>query len=202
VDYTLFKAVNGFAVQHDLFEDVMKFFANDGQYLFAVLLAGLFLAAGRRRTLAGRRGVAGAGFSALLALGIAQIIASAVDRARPFEAHAQTAQHHLFIAPSTDPSFPSDHATASFAIAVSIWLRHRVAGTIALALAFLVSLGRVAVGTHYPGDVVGGAILGAACALLLWLPVFRRPIHALADWAGSVYDRLLAGASRRSRPAD
>src|SRR5439155_11314190 len=98
---SLFKDINGFAFHHDAFEDPMRFFAQDMQWFLLALLAVLFFAWGDRRSLSGRHGVAAAGFAALLALGIAQVIAGIVDRSRPFVAHPQAA--HLFIPPSTDP---------------------------------------------------------------------------------------------------
>lgn len=189
MDFTLYKALNGFAAHHDAFEDPLRFFAQDAQFFFVALLAALFLATGKWRSVNARHGVVAAGFSALLALGIAHVIAEVWDRARPYDAHPGAA--HLFIAPSGDPSFPSDHATAAFAIAVSIWLRNRKAGWLALALATILAVARVAVGVHYPTDVVGGALLGTAAALILWLPPIRRPLHAFAEWAGSVYERAM-----------
>lgn len=189
MDFSLYKSINGFAARHDLLEDVLRFLAVDAQYLFIALLAGLFLATGRWRTTSGRRGVAAAGFSALLALGIAKLLSGAWERPRPYLAHP--GQSHLFIPASADTSFPSDHATAAFAIAVAIMLRNRRAGWLALVLAALVSVARVAVGTHYPGDVLAGAVVGTAAALILWLPPVRGRLHALADWAGALYDRLL-----------
>jgi undecaprenyl-diphosphatase len=106
---------------------------------------------------------------------------------------------HLFIAPSHDPSFPSDHATAAFAIAVALFLRHRKAGWVALGLATVLSIARVAVGTHYPGDVAAGAAIGAAAALVIWHPSVREPLRRLAEWAGGVYDH---GALKLARRAD
>jgi undecaprenyl-diphosphatase len=190
VDFSLYKSLNSFAAHHDRLEDVFRFLAVDGQFLFVALLAGLFLATGKWRTVSGRHGVAAAGFSALLALGAAQIISHLVDRPRPYVTHP--GDSHLFIPASHDASFPSDHATAAFAIAVAIWLRNRRAGYLALALATAVSVGRVAVGTHYPGDVVAGAGVGTAAALVLWAPPIRSRLHALADWAGALYDRAVA----------
>ena len=139
-----------------------------------------------------------AGFSALLALGIAQLIADLWARPRPYVAHPDV---HLFIAPSHDPSFPSDHATAAFAIAVALWLRHRKAGWLALGLAAILSIARVAVGTHYPGDVIAGALIGTAAALVFWHPSVRGPLHRLAAWAGTAYDRALLALLRRARLA-
>lgn len=189
MDFGLYKLINGFAVKQDGFEDVLRFLGQDAPLFFAALLAGLFLATGKWRTISGRHGVAAAGFSTALALLIAQQLATLWDRPRPYVAHAD--QSHLFIAPSPDSSFPSDHATAAFAIAVAIWLRNRRAGYLALALALTVSVSRVAVGTHYPSDVLAGAALGGACALLLWLPPIRARLHALADWVGAAYDRAV-----------
>jgi undecaprenyl-diphosphatase len=161
--------------------------ANDGAILFVVLLGVLFLARGKWRSINGRHGVAAAGFSALMALGVAQIIGSLWDRPRPYEAHPGEA--HLLLAPSPDPSFPSDHATAAYAIAIAILLRHRKAGILALVLATAVAVSRVALGTHYPTDVLGGATLGTLAALALWAPPVRRPLHRLADRVGTLYDR-------------
>jgi undecaprenyl-diphosphatase len=196
MDLTLYKALNGFAAHHDAwFEDPLRFFAQDAQYFFVALLAGLFFATGKWRSINARHGVVAAGFSALIALGIAHVITDFWDRARPYDAHPGSA--HLFIPPSSDPSFPSDHATAAFAIAVSIWLRNRKAGWLALAMATVLAVSRVAVGVHYPSDVIGGALLGTACALVLWLPPVRRPLHVLAERAGSIYERILDKLLRR-----
>jgi undecaprenyl-diphosphatase len=154
VDLTLYKALNGFANRHDDFEDVLRLFAVYAQYFFVALLGALFLARGKWRSLNARHGVIAAGFAALLALGAADLISHIWARPRPYVAHPDDA--HLFIPASGDPSFPSDHATAAFAIAVSILLRHRRAGILALTMAVILSVGRVMVGTHYPSDVLAG----------------------------------------------
>ncbi len=176
-------------------EDPLRFFALNAQYVFVALLAVLFLVRGKWRSLNGRHGVVAAGFSALLALGIAQLIADVWARPRPYVAHPDV---HLFIARSADSSFPSDHATAAFAIAVALFLRHRKAGWVALALAAVVSIARVAVGTHYPADVVAGAAIGTAAAFVLWHPSVRGPLHRLAAWSGGIYDRATISIARMS----
>ena len=60
----------------------------------------------------------------------------------------------------------------------------------------MTSVARVAVGTHYPSDVVGGALLGTAAALFLWLPPIRGRLHLFADWAGALYERSASWALR------
>ncbi len=201
LDFELYKLLNGYAARHDTLEDVLRFFAVNGQLLFLALLAALFLTRGKWRSRNGRHGVAAAGFSALIALGAAQLIAALWDRPRPYEAHALDS--HLLLSPSADPSFPSDHATAAYAIAIAILLRHRKAGMLATALATLVAVARVALGTHFPTDVLGGAILGVLAALLLWTPLVRGPLHELGDRAGNIYESLTRrpGRSHGGQPA-
>ncbi len=62
-------------------------------------------------------------------------------------------------------SFPSDHATLAFFLAFLISKR-RPQWRWVYALAFLVSLGRVAVGVHYPLDVLAGALVGVSFGYL------------------------------------
>ena len=199
IDLELYKALNGYAWHHDGLEDFLRLFAVYAQYLFIALLAVLFLLRGKWQSVNGRHGVAAAGFSALLALGIAHLIADLWARPRPYVAHAADA--HLFIARSADSSFPSDHATAAFAIAIALLLRHRLAGSLALVMAVMVSIGRVAVGTHYPGDVLAGAVIGTLAALVFWHPSVRGPLHRLAEWAGTLYDRVVYGVSPGTHPS-
>ncbi len=74
-------------------------------------------------------------------------------------------------------SFPSGHASGSFAIATSLTLRYPdkpvlVAGLYAYALT--VSLGRIYWGVHYPSDVFTGMLVGAGSAALIYS--LRKPI--------------------------
>jgi undecaprenyl-diphosphatase len=199
VDFSLYQLLNDFAAKHDWIEDPLRFFALDAQWLFVATLAVLFFARGKWKSVNSRRGVAAAGVSALLALGVAQLIATLWDRARPYEAHASA---HLFISRSPDPSFPSDHATAAFALAVAVFLWHRRAGWLMLAMATVLAVSRVAVGTHYPGDVLGGAAIGAVSALIVYYtPAARRLTNALGDFAGGFYERIAGWAVRRVLPS-
>jgi undecaprenyl-diphosphatase len=105
-----------------------------------------------------------AGLSFLLGLAINQLILLLVHRIRPYDGGVT----HLLISASADPSFPSDHATASFAIAAAFLLHGmRRLGRWFLAAAALVAISRVYVGTHYIGDALGGAVTGIAAALLV-----------------------------------
>jgi decaprenylphosphoryl-5-phosphoribose phosphatase len=63
-------------------------------------------------------------------------------------------------------SFPSAHATSSFAVATAM-TRVEPLGAIAFLLAFALALGRPYLGMHYPSDVLVGAVLGVALGLIV-----------------------------------
>lgn len=119
-----------------------------------------------------------AGLSFLLGLAINQIIVLFVQRMRPYDGGVT----HLLIAPSADFSFPSDHATATFAIASAFQLHGmRRMGLGFLAAAALVTISRIYIGTHYASDVLGGALTGIAAAGLV------RTLY----WEGTRADQLI-----------
>jgi membrane-associated phospholipid phosphatase len=63
-------------------------------------------------------------------------------------------------------SFPSAHATSSFAVATAM-TRVEPLAALALALAAALSLGRPYLGMHYPSDVAAGVLLGVALGLIV-----------------------------------
>jgi membrane-associated phospholipid phosphatase len=63
-------------------------------------------------------------------------------------------------------SFPSAHATSSFAVATAM-VRVDPATASVLVVALALSLGRPYLGMHYPSDVLAGALLGIALGLLV-----------------------------------
>jgi undecaprenyl-diphosphatase len=189
VDWSLLHSLNDYLFRHDGVEDPLLFYVNVSEALFAATLVIIFLAARGPRFGDWRRAAVAAALSAALALAIGKAISELVDRARPFVADPSGV--HLFSNHAADAGFPSDHATAAFAIAVAILLRKRGWGIAALAAATVLSVGRVALGVHYPSDVLAGAALGAAAALALWFGPIRTRIDAVADWAGGYWDRAV-----------
>jgi undecaprenyl-diphosphatase len=191
MDYRLAHVLDSFSAHHDSFEDPLRAYVAASEVVFAaVLVVLLLLVPGARRELARRAAVAAAA-SLALALVLTHLLASVVDRPRPFVAHPSTI--HAFLAHAADPGFPSEHSAAAFAIATAVALRVRSWGAILFALAGILAAGRVFLGLHYPSDVLAGAALGAGVALLCWIPPIRLRLDAAADTVG---DRLDAAVKR------
>jgi len=92
-----------------------------------------------------------------------EVIKLLIDRPRPFEELPDVST----IVSASGPSFPSAHASRAFAVAAIVAIRtsHRYGAT-SLAIASLISLSRVCLGVHWPTDVLAGALLGAALAVV------------------------------------
>nr|WP_228517557.1 phosphatase PAP2 family protein [Aliidiomarina indica] len=71
------------------------------------------------------------------------------------------------IKPADRFSFPSGHATAAFLFAALVIASFPVWAPLFYGWATLVAISRVALGVHYPSDVIAGAILGTAIAALV-----------------------------------
>lgn len=111
-----------------------------------------------------RHAAVAAGLSFILGLALNQLILLFIHRVRPYDAGVS----ELLIARSADWSFPSDHATATVAVAAAFLLQGLPGrGLLLLAAAVLVCLSRVYVGTHYVTDVLGGAATGLVAALIV-----------------------------------
>lgn len=174
--------------QHDGLEDPLLVYVQASEALFLGMLVIVMALARHTRWVHVRRAAVAAGLSAGLGLLIGKLITELYYRPRPFVAHPHAV--HLFVAHAADASFPSDHATASMAIAVAILLRHRIGwGLVSLFFALILLFGRVALGFHYPTDVLGGALIGSVAAYVLWLKPVRARIDAISDAAGGLWDR-------------
>lgn len=96
-----------------------------------------------------------------VAIGLNYVVKLAVRRPRP----VLEGLPPLGGAPSS-LSFPSAHATSSFAVATAM-TRVDPLGALALLLAGALALSRPYLGMHYPSDVLAGVVLGIALGLIV-----------------------------------
>ena len=93
------------------------------------------------------------------------IIKNLVARPRPY---TMVEGLNRIIEAQSDMSFPSGHTSSSFAAAMVIYcMCPKKISIPALILAALISLSRIYVGVHYPTDVLAGALVGGAIAVLV-----------------------------------
>ena len=95
------------------------------------------------------------------------LLKNLVARPRPYDTLAWL---QPLLPPLADFSFPSGHASSSFAAATACTLTGRNVkwAVPAFALAILISFSRLYVGVHYPSDIVGGIVLGFCCGYGGW----------------------------------
>lgn len=166
---TLFEFLNAPADASPITVAFAVFCAEQLILVMPLLLAALWLWGDVQK----KRAMLAATLAGLLALLIAQLCGLHYVP-RPFAAGVG----HTLIPHPADSSFPSDHATLLAAVAVSLLaVRETRAFGVALAvLWFPMAWARVYVGVHFPSDVLGGAVVGCAAALLV-----RRFSSAVVD---------------------
>jgi undecaprenyl-diphosphatase len=168
MDARLFRWMNHLADRTDWAHGVAKFWAVYGIVVVGVILvAAWWDARSTERPVAAVAAVVWPAAAAVIGVGLVQVIGGAIDRARPTTVLHGT---HLLLDKTADFSFPSDHLTAMSAVAAGLFLaapllRRRWYGWAAAAFALLMAFTRVYVGAHYPGDVLGGIVLGTAVAV-------------------------------------
>ena len=102
--------------------------------------------------------------------GLATLLKVAVGSHRPSDGAP------LIAIPHSD-SFPSGHTATSFACATVLAVLVPRAAPAFYVLALAIGYSRIYVGVHWPLDVVGGAVVGVATALLLLAIARRRSVR-------------------------
>jgi undecaprenyl-diphosphatase len=181
LDWRLYKAIYDVSLHHHwvgtLFSDIEKVSIP----LMVVITAALWFfsrpGGDRKWKLA-----CGSGFaSAALGYAVAFVIHHAWARPRPYMTHHIS---HPW-SNSTDASFPSDHATVSFAIAFAVLAFDPLAGAIFVVIAAIIAVGRLFIGAHYPSDIVTGLVIGLVAAA-----VVVRLLPRFVSWVVSHVERV------------
>lgn len=188
MDWRIYHSVNTFVVHHAWLGRLFSHIETYGTIAIGVAAFALWLFArpgGDRKWKVASGSALGA---AALGLLVNRIISSSWHRDRPFITHPSA---HVWGPHKTDASFPSDHATASLAIATAVLLIDPVVGALFLVLAVLIAAGRVIIGEHYPGDVLASTVIGVAAAFVV-VRLARPVILWLVRLVERVTDPVLA----------
>jgi undecaprenyl-diphosphatase len=104
----------------------------------------------------------------------AHVFKGIFDRVRPCNALSGV------LTPDDKPgsfSFPSSHATNMGGSMTLLALAYPPWAWLCAVIAFLVGLSRVYLGVHYPSDVLGGWLLGAAIGWFVWKIVGKVKVY-------------------------
>lgn len=178
MDITITQLINNLSGQNAILDQIFILITTYGVPL--MVLAVIIQWWGRKPREQLRQTAIIAGLSFLISLLINQVILLFIHRLRPYDAGVS----HLLIAKTVDWSFPSDHATASFAIAFAFLLKgldKRAVGFFVAAL--IICFSRIYVGMHYVSDIIGGAGVALLTAYLVTMFYPR----------GSKWDQWLVG---------
>lgn len=189
MDWAVVHDLNELMRTQDLIEDPVTLFASLSVVIYACATISLWFVARPAGVQRLRMACIAALGSAAAGLLVNQAIGHLWMRERPYAEHPGSLV--LFTARSHDPSFPSDHATAAFAIAVAVLFFDRRIGVAFLGAAAAIALSRVLLGLHYPSDVIAGALTGTAAAVAVC--TLGRPVVTYATGlAARLTDPLLA----------
>lgn len=170
LDIAIFKWLNSWAGVNGFYDWAIIFRAEYLPWVVGVLVI-IFIFWSREHTniLKNVRISAEAVLAALISRFVfTEIIRFFYDRPRPFEVLQNV---HQLIQYEIGGSFPSGHAAFFFALAAGVFFYRKWWGILFYALAFSISIGRVAAGLHWPSDILGGAVVGLVSAWMINLVI-------------------------------
>lgn len=175
LDRGIFLWLNAPAGHNRSLDALGVFFGQYGIFAFAALMVLLWFALPRRAS-NDRRHLAYGAVAAAVGELANYVIASFTYRARPFVAMPHLV--HVLVHHSADSSFPSDHATAVFAVAVAMSGTSAPLRWVFWTFAVVIGVARVFIGVHWPTDILAGLVIGAGSAVLTLraLRLLDRPI--------------------------
>ncbi|PEA89593.1 undecaprenyl-diphosphatase [Bacillus thuringiensis] len=159
IDDQIFYFINERVKKSFIIDNIMIFLAEYAQFIFPLILIILWLVNKKKSRIAVLQTTLAFGFS----FSLIKIIKMFSYRDRPFISHLDINQ---LVEHSINSSFPSNHATSAFVIAVTVFLFYKRLGTICLMISFGIAFSRIWVGVHYPIDVIVGIILGTLISVL------------------------------------
>ena len=165
IDKVIFLFLNR-DVANPVFDAVMPFITNKNNFnvLFILIILGLLIFGGKKGRIAVLLGLIIVTLSDQLS---SAVVKPLVGRIRPCHPDFLIAGARYLIGYKTSFSFPSSHAANMASTATWFSYRYKRYTWIFVTIAVLVGYSRIYVGVHYPTDVLGGAVIGVFCALMV-----------------------------------
>lgn len=185
LDTFVFHFINR-SLQNSVFDVLMPFITDLNKQKIVLVIVGLalivlFLRGGKK----GKFAVVALALGILLSDQLNSSFAKFIlERPRPCHVLQNV---HLLVGCGSGYSFPSSHAVNNFCGAVILAFFFPRASLWLYLFASVVSFSRVYVGVHYPSDVLGGAVIGIWCGMIVIVAFL---------WS----EHLVQKISRRQRP--
>ncbi|CNE84445.1 undecaprenyl-diphosphate phosphatase [Yersinia mollaretii] len=168
MNYFFFSMINATPASSPWMISFATFIARDLIMIVPVLLVALWLW-GPKSTMELQRTVVS---KAAIALAFSMLSAACIGMLFPHDRPFVVGFGYNFLSHAPDSSFPSDHGTAIFTVALAFVFWHKIWSAITMmGVAIAIAWSRVYLGVHWPLDMVGAFILGIIGCLfaqLVW----------------------------------
>lgn len=159
-----FLLINQYAGKNSVLDFVLISTAEITPYVFMLVLAYLWFSPSS--SLERKVSSFNAGLSVLLGMLTSHIISMFYYHSRPFVENLGT----QLVEHASDSSFPSDHTTFIFAIAIMLLFNKstRVVGGVLSVVSLISGLSRVFVGVHFPLDIAGAILVALFSSVVVF----------------------------------
>jgi undecaprenyl-diphosphatase len=179
INRTIFLFINGLA-GNPFWDGLNCFVATISPYIYALFLVVFYLRGKRDKALY-------AFYSALFALTINLLITFFYFHPRPF----MVGLGRALLKHSPETSFPSDHTTLAFSIALYFLLEKEWrTGLFLFLFALFTGFARVYVGVHFPLDIIGSLVVSLVASISIIL--LKDYLYKLNSFLNNLYDNVMA----------
>ncbi|MEN1970079.1 undecaprenyl-diphosphatase [Lentibacillus sp. N15] len=180
MNYELFKGIRQLAGHHPILDGFMVFISEKSLIIYAIAFILMWIFGNEKY----KKTIFFATITGFLGLFLNLIISYIYFEPRPFVTHSV----NVLINHAADASFPSDHTTGAFSLALAVFLRQRKIGVGMLLFAVLTGVSRIYVGHHYPIDILGSIVVAVLVSVLIYkISPFLEPVSRTII---NIYNRI------------